>query len=39
LAAIRKTAVEDTTLGPYNCPKGTGVIVSIWALAHNPDVW
>ncbi len=38
-AAIRKEAVEDTTLGPYKIPKGTTTLVSLWGLAHNPDTW
>lgn len=31
--------MKDTTLGPYRAPKGTHTFVSLWGLAHNPDVW
>ena len=32
-------ALEDTTLGGYDIPAGTRVLVHTWAAHHDPDVW
>ncbi|KAK2147276.1 hypothetical protein LSH36_561g00012 [Paralvinella palmiformis] len=29
----------DTTIGKYELPKGTGVLINFWALHHDPDFW
>lgn len=32
-------ASEDTTIGGYNIPKGTNVLVNFWAIHHDPKHW
>lgn len=32
-------ATTDVKLGGYNIPKGTNVMVNVWALARDPKVW
>ena len=40
--AVAKTphiALEDTTLGGYDIPAGTRVLVHTWAAHHDPEMW
>ncbi|XP_072033785.1 cytochrome P450 2U1-like [Amphiura filiformis] len=37
--AVLHTVSEDTTIGPYNVPKGATVVPNIWAIHHDPQVW
>ena len=40
--AVAKTphlTLEDTTLGGYDIPPGTRVLVHTWAAHHDPNVW
>ncbi|XP_072033283.1 cytochrome P450 2J4-like [Amphiura filiformis] len=38
LAVLHKVN-EDTTIGPYNVPKGAIVVPNIWAIHHDSEVW
>lgn len=38
-SAIRKRTVADTQLGPFSVKKGTGAMVSLWAVSKNPAIW
>ena len=37
--AVPHKAVVDATLQGYHIPKGTTVLVNLWSLHHDPDVW
>eukprot|EP00873_Tetraselmis_striata_P018906 jgi/Tetstr1/439170/TSEL_027621.t1 len=37
--AFMKTALKDTQLGDYSCPKGTKVVTALRALHTNPHTW
>ncbi|XP_001638569.2 steroid 17-alpha-hydroxylase/17,20 lyase [Nematostella vectensis] len=37
--AIQHLAMADTALAGYHIPKGTTVIVNLWAMGHDPKVW
>ena len=36
---VRRKALVDTTLNWYNIPKGTTLIVNLWAIHHDPKHW
>ncbi|XP_065191054.1 taurochenodeoxycholic 6 alpha-hydroxylase-like [Sycon ciliatum] len=36
---IYRELEKDTMIGGYLIPSGTWVVLSIWALHHNPDIW
>ena len=36
---VYRTALEDTTIGPYNVPKGTEVLLSLYGANHHLDHW
>jgi steroid 17alpha-monooxygenase/17alpha-hydroxyprogesterone aldolase len=36
---IPHQAMCDSTIGPYQVPKGTTVLLNIYAIHHDPDVW
>lgn len=38
LGVPRKTTT-DTNIGRYPIPKGTTVVINMWAIQHDPDVW
>ena len=38
LRVPRKTTV-DTTLQGYSIPKGTTVLMNLWSLHHDPEIW
>ena len=38
LAIPHKTTV-DTTLQGYNIPKNTTVLINLWSLHHDPEIW
>mmetsp|Transcript_13119 Transcript_13119/g.36935 ORF Transcript_13119/g.36935 Transcript_13119/m.36935 type:complete len:987 (+) Transcript_13119:885-3845(+) len=38
-AAFIKICLQDTNLGPYRCPKGTKVVVSLNSVHRNPKHW
>ena len=38
LSVPHKTTV-DTTLQGYSIPKGTTVLMNLWSLHHNPEIW
>lgn len=38
-AAVIRKASKDTSLGGYRVPAGNDVVVSIWALHHDPGLW
>ncbi|KAH8162424.1 hypothetical protein CIB48_g5822 [Xylaria polymorpha] len=35
----QRSAVRDTQLGQYRVPKGSNIIVSIWAMNRSPLIW
>lgn len=37
--AIPHEALCDSTIGPYRVPKGTTVLLNIYAIHHDPEVW
>ena len=37
--AVPHKATVDTTLQGYNIPKGTTVLVNLWSLHHDPEIW
>ena len=37
--AVPHKATVDTTLQGYQIPKGTTVLVNLWSLHHDPDIW
>ena len=37
--ALPHKAIVDTTLQGYHIPKDTTVIVNLWSLHHDPDIW
>ena len=37
--AVPHTTTRDTTVGGYDVPKGTMVLINLWALHHDPKAW
>ncbi|OQV15720.1 Cytochrome P450 2U1 [Hypsibius exemplaris] len=37
--AVPHLATEDTTLGPYRIPKGTRLMLHLYSIHHDPQLW
>lgn len=36
---VPRVAIEDTNINGYHIPKGTQVLVNVWAIGRDPTIW